>query len=355
MVVGSLNLDHTVMVDQLPLEVGATVLGSEYSTAAGGKGLNQAVAAARQGAIVEMVGAVGDDPAGSLLVGVLADERIGVDHLRRVPGPSGTALVSIDRRGGNTIVVAPGANGTLGPDDLGEEVFAGAAVVVCQLEVPLATVGAALAGGRRAGALTILNPSPAGGPLPDGLLPLVDLVVANEQEAAVVAPGSAGTGPLDRAAAAGRSVVARGAGEAIVTLGPRGALIVGRELVTPVAPFRVTSVDPTAAGDAFVGALAAALAAGEPTLVAARRGAAAGALAVTRRGAVPSLPGRASVDRLVSEAGPGAPPGRAGRPAGSGSHSPGAPQQLPGPRNRHRDGAPAGRGDPSRRGSRGPS
>lgn len=298
--VGSLNLDHTVMVQRLP-ERGETVSGSAYSTAAGGKGLNQAVAAARQGAQVAMVGAVGDDPAGSLLAGVLAEERIDVGHLRRVVGPSGTALVTVDRQGGNTIVVAAGANGELTVDDLAPEVFAGAAVVVCQLEVPMAVVGAALEGARRVGALGILNPAPVAGPLPVDLLSLADLVVPNEREAALLAPRSTGTGPLDRAAAAGRSLVEDGAGSVIVTLGARGALIVGGDRVTPVAPFRIGALDPTAAGDAFVGALAAALAAGEPIHAAARRAAAAGALATTRVGAVPSLPDRAAVDLLVSD------------------------------------------------------
>ena len=303
-VVGSLNLDHTVMVERLP-EPGATVAGSAYSTAAGGKGLNQAVAAARQGASVAMVGAIGDDPAGSLLAGVLADERIDVGYLRRVAGPSGTALVTVDLRGDNTIVVAAGANGELTVDDLAPEIFVGAAIVVCQLEVPVEVVGAALEGARRAGALGILNPAPVAAPLPAELLSLADLVVPNEGEVAVLAPGSSGTGPLDRAAAAGRSLVEGGAGAVIVTLGARGALIVGRDRVTPVAPFRVDAVDPTAAGDAFVGALAAALAVGEPMVAAARRAAAAGALAATRAGAVPSLPHREAVDVLLSDERPG--------------------------------------------------
>jgi hypothetical protein len=163
-VVGSLNLDHTVRVARLP-EAGATVSGHEYATAAGGKGLNQAVAAARQGAAVVMIGAVGDDAAGGLLAGVLADERIGTGGLRRVPGPSGTALITVSEDGDNTIVVAPGANGALTPGDVTAASMAGAAVVLCQLEVPMEVVLAALHAGRAAGALTVLNPAPATGPL----------------------------------------------------------------------------------------------------------------------------------------------------------------------------------------------
>ena len=356
-VVGSLNFDHTVMVERLP-EPGETVVGSAYSTAAGGKGLNQAVAAARQGASVAMVGAVGDDPAGSLLAGVLAEERIDGRHLRRVAGPSGTAMVTVARQGDNTIVVAAGANAELSVEDLVPEVFAGAAVVVCQLEVPIAVVGAALAGARRAGALGILNPAPASAPLPLELLALADLVVPNESEVAVLAPGSTGSGPLDRAASAGRYLVEGGVGAVIVTLGARGALIVGRDRVTPVAPFGVAAVDPTAAGDAFVGALAAGLAAGEPMVAAAQRAAAAGALAATRLGAVPSLPERAAVDRLVSyeaaEEDPDARP--AGRVEGSGAAGgrlrPAAPTApSSGPRRRPPYSAPgSGRDRPGRPG-----
>lgn len=356
-VVGSLNLDHTVTVERLP-GPGETVAGSAYTTAAGGKGLNQAVAAARQGAPVAMVGAVGDDPAGSLLTGVLADERIDLRHLRRVGGPSGTAMVTVARRGDNTIVVAAGANAELSVEDLVPEVFSGAAVVLCQLEVPPAVVGAALAGARRVGALGILNPAPASAPLPAELLSLADLVVPNESEVAVLAPGATGTGPLDRAASAGRRLLESGAGAVIVTLGARGALIVGEDRVTPVAPFRVGAVDPTAAGDAFIGALGAALAAGEPMIAAAQRAAAAGALAASRPGAVPSLPERAAVDRLVSEATAGQdldarPSGRVGAPgAGGGRLRPAAPTTpSSGPRRRPPYSAPGGgRGRPGRPG-----
>lgn len=352
-VVGSLNLDHTVTVERLP-PPGATVAGRSYSTAAGGKGLNQAVAAARQGADVVMVGAVGDDPAGGLLAGVLAEESIDVEWLRRVPGPSGTALVTVDAAGANTIVVVPGANGALDVDDVPAQVVAGAAVVVCQLEVRLAVVRAALEVARRGGAFTILNPAPAPGPLPDGVLELVDLVVPNEVEAAALVPLAGGRGPLDAAGAAGRALVGAGAGAALVTLGSRGALLVGRGTATPVGPLAVRPVDPTAAGDAFVGALAAALAAGDSMAAATRRAAAAGALATTRLGAVPSLPDRRSVDRALAavDAGKGS---TRFDPAGSRSRPSPAGTQSPGPRRPPPSGGPAGgpAGPTRPRGSRG--
>jgi ribokinase len=268
LVVGSLNLDHTVMVTRLP-DAGATVAGHGYSTAAGGKGLNQAVAAARQDAAVLMIGAVGLDPAGGLLAGVLDEERIGTAGLRRVPGPSGTALITVSEDGDNTIVVAPGANGELTPEDLRPELVAGASIVLCQLEVPVPVVRAAFLAGRAAGALTVLNPAPASGALDPDLLALVDLVVANEGEAAVL------TGlALDDPAASGRALLAGGARTAIVTLGARGALVLRDGSVAEVSAFPVEVVDPTAAGDAFLGAMVAALAAGETVEWAARRGAA---------------------------------------------------------------------------------
>ncbi len=334
-VVGSLNLDHTVSVESLPTE-GATVAGRGYTTAAGGKGLNQAVAAARQGAEVLMIGAVGDDPAGGLLAGVLVEEGIGTAGLRRVPGPSGMALITVAPGGANTIVVAPGANGTLRPADVEPVLLRGAAVVLCQLEVPRATVTAALEAGRRIGALTVLNPAPADGPLPAELLRLADLVVPNETEAAVL------TGASSPAAAA-EALREGGAATVVVTLGARGSLLVGAGGTLEVPAKRVRAVDSTAAGDAFLGALVAGLSAGEPVEAAAVRASAAGAIAATRPGAVPSLPSRRQVDELVAE--DEAP--RQGR--GARAFTPG------GPRSRPRSGGapPAGPHRPRRPGGHG--
>jgi ribokinase len=339
-VVGSLNLDHTVRVARLP-EAGATVSGHEYATAAGGKGLNQAVAAARQGAAVVMIGAVGDDAAGGLLAGVLADERIGTGGLRRVPGPSGTALITVSEDGDNTIVVAPGANGALTPGDVTAASMAGAAVVLCQLEVPMEVVLAALHAGRAAGALTVLNPAPATGPLDPALLALVDLIVPNETEAAML---SGGRGD---ALSAARALTSGGAGTAVVTLGADGALLLRDGMPMHVPALPVDTVDPTAAGDAFLGAMVAALAEGETVHWAARRGAVAGALAATRAGAVPSLPHRVDVDRIVARADPEA----AGpvSPAGSRPRSRSVGGQPGGPRRPQRRGGPgSGRGGPPR-------
>jgi ribokinase len=346
-VVGSLNLDHTVRVARLP-RAGATVAGYGYTTAAGGKGLNQAVAAARQGADVVMIGAIGDDPAGGLLAGVLDDEMIGTGGLRRITGPSGTALVTVSEDGGNTIVVAPGANAALTPEDLRPELMVGASIVLCQLEIPLSVVRAALTAGRAAGALTVLNPAPSTGPLDPDLLSLVDLIVPNEGEAAAMV-GPAGRDPL----LAARALLDGGAGTAVVTLGAAGALLVREGSSVKVPAFPVEVVDPTAAGDAFLGALVAAVAAGETVEWAARRGAAAGALAATRLGAVPSLPRRAEVDHLVAGAAPtgGDTTEALFSPAGSRPRSRSAGEPPAGPRRQRRRGGPGGgRGGPPRPG-----
>jgi ribokinase len=320
-----------VLVDELP-PPGATVAGTGYLTAAGGKGLNQAVAAARQGATVAMVGAVGDDAAGGLLAGVLADEGILTSGLRRVEGASGTALITVSASGDNTIVVAAGANAALDPSSVTAAVVAGAAVVLCQLEVPLATVRTALRLGRAAGALTVLNPSPARTPLPADVLALVDIIVPNETEAGALTGLSAG---CDGGGAAAAALVAGGAGTAIVTLGRHGARLTGAGPSLLVPALRVEAVDPTAAGDAFIGALVAALATGETVAWAVRRATAAGAIAVTRRGAVPSLPQRHEVDHLLAASVPtDAESRRAGpvSPAGSRPRSRSAGAQPAGPR-----------------------
>jgi ribokinase len=293
-VVGSLNYDHVVTVERLPGR-GQTVSGQGYFSVPGGKGLNQAVTAARLGARVTMVGCLGDDHAGSSLRDVLRREGIGTGTVRTVTGrPSGTALITVERGGHNTIVVAAGANGDLGAGDIegARPLLGPACVVLAQLEVPEHAVEAALNLARSVGALTVLNPSPAPGPLPGRLLALADVLVPNESEA------SALTGATAPAEAAAR-LLAQGCGAVVLTLGEQGALVAepGRSPVR-VAAYRVDVVDTTAAGDAFCGTLAASVAGGKSLVEAVRRGCAAGAVAATVMGAVPSLPTAAQVDRL---------------------------------------------------------
>lgn len=288
LVVGSINMDLNAQVEQLPA-TGQTVHAHDFSTAAGGKGANQAVAAARLGFRVAMIGAVGRDEYGPVLAKGLAAEGIATDAVAAVPGPSGIALITIESGGHNTIVVVPGANGALSVQSLEHhaDLFANAAVVLVQLETPLPVVRDALARGRAAGAITILNPAPAY-QLDDALLADVDIITPNETEAEVI---TASADP-ERAVAV---LLERGVGAAVITLGEHGALCADRNGQQRFAPKRVDAVDSTAAGDAFNGALAGKLAHGNQLESAIPYAMAAGTLAVTRLGAQPSLPSAAEL------------------------------------------------------------
>ena len=276
-VIGSLNLDLVGRVGRLP-SPGETVLGHEYQEFPGGKGLNQAVAAARAGASVAMVGCVGDDDAGRALRRVLDDERVDHSAVTTMPVATGRALILVDDRGENSIAVVPGANRRVSPPTA----LPAARVVLAQLEVPIDAVTRSFELAREQRATTILNPAPADA-LPASLLAHVDVVTPNEHEHRVLG-------------AATESVAT-----VVVTRGPDG-LEVWRDGVAEDHPaFRVDPIDTTGAGDAFNGALAARLAAGDDVEAALRVAAAAGALTVTRPGAVPSIPTSADVERLLAE------------------------------------------------------
>ena len=294
-VVGSLNFDHVITVERLP-QPGETIGGEGYIAVPGGKGLNQAVTAARQGAEVVMVGCIGDDMTGGRLLQVLSDEGINAKTTRTAGGvPSGTALITVAAGGVNTIVVAAGANHDLAQADVdrADEYFRPGAVALAQLEIPMAAVQAAFSSARSNGATTLLNPAPAPAHLPSELLSMVDVVLPNETEAMTL------SGRSSPEEAAGW-FLDQGCGSVVLTLGERGALL-ARRGETP-AFFRahpVDAVDTTAAGDAFCGALAAALASGQTIYDGVRYGCAAGALATTVMGALPSLPRAAQVRRLL--------------------------------------------------------
>jgi ribokinase len=284
-VVGSANLDLVATTERLP-GPGETVLGDSYAEYPGGKGLNQAVAAARTGLSTSLCACVGDDEAGRQLRAVMREAGVRDDHLSVAAGlPTGRALIAVARREDqNLIVVAPGANGALGAEAASQAVW-GARVVLAQLEVPVAVVVAAFRAARAAGAATILNPAPAEA-VTDELLALCDLVVPNEHEAALL-------GGAD-------GILRAGAGQVVVTLGPRGSLLTGPDGDRhAVAPFPVAVADTTGAGDAYCGALAAALAGGSEIHEALRFASASGALATTKPGAVPSLPDRDAIEELL--------------------------------------------------------
>ncbi len=281
-VVGSANLDLVATVERMP-GPGETVLGRAFAEHAGGKGLNQAVAAARAGgAQVAMVGALGDDNAGSTLRAVLDGDGIDATAVATVDVSSGRALIAVADSGENTIVVVPGANAHVTTADQPDS-----AVVLVQLEVPLDTVRDALQKGRDRGATTVLNPAPAR-ELDDELLRLCDVVVPNEHEVVQV-------GGPDRLLALGATAV-------VVTLGAEGAALHTADGVVAIPAFDVQPVDTTGAGDTFCGAFAARLAAGEAMAAALRYASAAAALSTTREGAVPSIPRAGEVGALLSGA-----------------------------------------------------
>ena len=280
-VVGSANMDLVVRQPRLP-HPGETMFGSSFTTVPGGKGLNQAIAAARAGGSVAFVGAVGDDAFGAQLCGQLAADGIDVDAVRTAPEPTGTAHISVVDGGENSIVVVPGANATTEElDDADRAAIAAARFVVAQFERPLPLIRSAFELARAGGATTVLTPAPV---LDAGdLLELVDLLVPNAGEACELAG-------VDDPAEAARAL-SRRVGTVIMTRGGDGALVArAGEIVGEVPARRVQPVDTTAAGDTFVGVLVTRLAAGDALDAAARAASVAASIAVTRPGASSSMP-----------------------------------------------------------------
>ncbi|GGZ81752.1 ribokinase [Streptomyces subrutilus] len=303
-VIGSLNMDLSVTVSRLP-RPGETVSGADVVRGAGGKGANQAVAAARLGAGVRMVGLLGEDTLGGELRAGLLAEGVDAGGIAQLPGVStGLALIVVQRDGENTITLSPGANHRLDVpalEELAEPAGPGETLLL-QLEVPVETVLAAARSARAAGALTVLNAAPLPAlPLPSELLAAVDVLVVNETEAAgLLAPG-----PEPDWATHARRLRALGPDTVVITLGAAGAVAAGPDGPVAEDGFPVAAVDTVGAGDAFCAQLALALGAGVPLAQAVRRSCAAGALATTRRGAQAALPTRAEVDGLLVRSGAG--------------------------------------------------
>ena len=288
-VIGSLNMDLVTRAPRLP-RGGETLIGESFSTIPGGKGANQAVAAARLGAQVSMVGCVGSDAYGQQLRGALLAEGIDCQAVSVVDGSSGVALIVVDDNSQNAIVIVAGANGELTPTVLErfDAVLQSADVIICQLEVPDATVGHALKRGRELGKTVILNPAPASRALPAEWYAYVDYLIPNESEAMVLS--GLAVDSLETAEAAATQLIAGGAGKVIVTLGAQGLMFANGSSFEHFPAPRVKAVDTTAAGDTFVGGFAAALASGKDEVEAIRFGQVAAALSVTRAGAQPSIP-----------------------------------------------------------------
>lgn len=286
-------MDLIASTERMP-RLGETVFATTLNRVAGGKGLNQAIAARRLGdAPVYMFGSVGEDPFGDELLGVMESEGIDPAGVTRAPTPTGVALITVDAQAENTIVVATGANSRLSPEHLDTMVsqISDAGVALVQLEIPVEAVHRFLAIASGGGVTTMLNTAPAL-PLPDGLLSLVDILCLNETELAEMT--DIGETPEDReglVSAAGK-LLAKGAGCVIVTLGKAGALVVTRNSDTLYPGMEVGAVDPTGAGDCFMGALAARLSEGDSLSEAVAFANRAAALSVQRAGASSSIPRR---------------------------------------------------------------
>ncbi len=297
-VVGSSNTDMIIKLDRIP-KPGETLLGGEFVTAAGGKGANQAVAAARAGGEVTFVARVGQDMFGEQAVASLTEYRVNVSHVRYDECPSGVALILVAKDGENSIAVSSGANSKLSPADVrnAKSAVALADVVVMQLETPLDTVQAAADLADSSGAFVILNPAPAQ-PLPDKLLKKVSILTPNETETELL------TGiQVDNDASCIRAadiLRRKGVKTVIITLGSRGAFVASPMSKQLVPGFQVEPVDTTAAGDTFNGALAVAIAEGMSMVDAVRFANAAGAISVTRMGAQPSTPTREEIEKLLT-------------------------------------------------------
>jgi ribokinase len=292
--VGALNADLAIRVERLP-HPGETVAGRDPEVLPGGKASNQAVAAARLGANVRLLGAVGDDENGRMLRDSTAAAGVDVAFVGTLPGVvTGQAIIPVDDAGENSIILVPGANGALSPDDIPVEAYADAAAVCLSLEVPLPVLERAAAAGRAAGATVILNPSPFR-ELPAAFLGDVDVLIVNDVEAAQLLGRRPDPGARVDIEALRKAAAWNGIRRVVVTRGAAGSTVIdGREIVELAARV-VDAVDTTGAGDAFTGALAVGLAAGASLVDAAREASLVAALSVTRRGAQPSYPSRAEL------------------------------------------------------------
>lgn len=302
-VVGSLNMDLIMTAERWP-KAGETVIGKEFMQLPGGKGANQAVAAAAAGAAVKMIGRVGKDTFGPLLRENLIAHGVDASAvIEDAEENTGIALVGVDAAGENRIVVIAGANGRLSPADVeaaaADGVWSGARVCLLQLETPLETVIAAARAARRENALVILDPAPAV-PLPAELLELVDLCLPNSHELATLTNRSVENVVEARLAAS--ALLTQGVGSVVVKLGADGALLVDGNHFQHFPAHAVEVVDTTGAGDAFAGSVAAALAENKPLEAAIAMGNLAGALACTRKGAQSAVPLRSEIDRLLKQA-----------------------------------------------------
>lgn len=298
-VVGSVNMDITARTDKLP-DTGETVAARSVEYLPGGKGLNQAVAAAKIGTTVVLAGCLGSDSFADELASFVRRHKIDVSCLRRSEKNSGIALITVDERGQNTIVVAPGSNADVCPEDVKKLPVSPGDVVVCQFEIPPAAVAAAFAKARRYGARTILNPSPVC-PIPDEIFRNTDILIVNETELAFLSRENVDENtPAEKIADAAEKLKTDAEQTVIVTLGSRGALVAGSKDMLFVDSYKVPAVDTVGAGDCFAGVFAAKLAKGKDVGENVKTAARAAAVCVTRKGAAPAMPDAGELEHFCS-------------------------------------------------------
>lgn len=298
-VVGSVNMDITARTDKLP-DTGETVAARSVEYLPGGKGLNQAVAAAKIGTTVVLAGCLGSDSFADELASFIRRHKIDVSCLRRSEKNSGIALITVDERGQNTIVVAPGSNADVCPEDVKKLPVGPGDIVVCQFEIPPAAVAAAFAKARRYGARTILNPSPVC-PIPEEIFRNTDILIVNETELAFLSRENVDENtPAGKIADAAEKLKTDTEQTVIVTLGSRGALVAGSKDMLFVDSYKVPAVDTVGAGDCFAGVFAAKLAEGKDVGESVKTAARAAAVCVTRKGAAPAMPDAGELEHFCS-------------------------------------------------------
>ena len=299
-VLGSINMDLTTYVPKLP-QPGETLQGSSYITVPGGKGNNQAVAAARLGADTKFIGRVGTDGFGKEVLQIVADQNVDVSQVMKDPeNGTGIAVISVDQNAENSIIIISGANFALDDSDVerASQNMDDAQVLMLQMEIPLETALKAAKIAKEKGVKVVFDPAPAK-PLPDEAYKLMDFITPNETETEIlvgIRPGN-----QEEASKAAKLLLEKGAGTAIIKMGGSGVYYENKEESGFVPPYKVNPIDTVAAGDAFNAGLAVAISEGKPLAEAVRWGAAAGAIATTRKGALPAMPYREEVLKLMKE------------------------------------------------------